>query len=412
MQNNDNKKFLHYGHTVKACFVAYIVQAIVNNFVPLLFLIFQSTYQIPLSEITLLITFNFVIQLSVDLLAARFVDKIGYRVSIVVAHIMSALGLVLLAVLPDVLPNAFAGLLLAVMVYAIGGGLLEVLVSPIVESCPTDNKETAMSMLHSFYCWGHVGVVLLSTLFFTVFGAKNWKVLALLWAAVPALNCLLFLRVPIYTLLEEGDPGLSMRDLFANKMFWVIMLLMVCAGASEQAVSQWASTFAESGLKVSKTVGDLAGPMFFAVLMGASRFFYGKYGERIDLIRFMKLSSVLCIFSYLLISLSPFPALSLVGCGLCGLSVGILWPGSFSIASQVIPRGGTVLFALLALGGDIGCSGGPTFAGMVSSMAKGDLHIGILAAVVFPILMLLGTTIVKSAWAENSKKDTIVPSKL
>lgn len=411
MQNN-NKKFLHYGHTIKACFVAYIVQAIVNNFVPLLFLIFQATYQIPLSEITLLITFNFVIQLSVDLLAARFVDKIGYRVSIVMAHIMSALGLVLLAVLPDILPNAFAGLLLAVMVYAIGGGLLEVLVSPIVESCPTDNKETAMSMLHSFYCWGHVGVVLLSTLFFTVFGTENWKVLALLWAAVPALNCLLFLRVPMYTLLEEGDPGLSMRDLFANKMFWVIMLLMICAGASEQAVSQWASTFAESGLKVSKTVGDLAGPMFFAILMGASRFFYGKYGERIDLIKFMKLSSVLCIFSYLLISLSPFPALSLVGCGICGLSVGILWPGSFSIASQVIPRGGTVLFALLALGGDIGCSGGPTFAGMVSSMAKGNLHMGILAAVVFPILMLLGTIIVKSARAENSKKDTIVPSKL
>lgn len=409
---NSNKKILHYGHTIKACFVAYIVQAIVNNFVPLLFLIFQSTYQIPLSEITLLITFNFVIQLSVDLLAARFVDKIGYRVSIVLAHMMSALGLVLLAVLPDILPNAFVGLLIAVMVYAIGGGLLEVLVSPIVESCPTDNKETAMSMLHSFYCWGHVGVVLLSTLFFTFFGAENWQILALLWAAVPALNCLLFLRVPIYTLLEEGDPGLSMRDLFANKMFWVIMLLMVCAGASEQAVSQWASTFAESGLKVSKTVGDLAGPMFFAVLMGTSRFFYGKYGERMDLIKFMKLSSVLCIVSYLLISLSPIPALSLVGCGLCGLSVGILWPGSFSIAAQVIPRGGTVLFALLALGGDIGCSGGPTFAGMVSSAAKGDLHMGILAAVVFPLLMLLGTIIVKSARAENSKKDTIVPSKL
>ena len=404
MQNND-KKFLHYGHTVKACFVAYIVQAIVNNFVPLLFLIFQSAYQIPLSQITLLITFNFVIQLSVDLLAARFVDKIGYRVSIVLAHIMSALGLVLLAVLPDILPNAFAGLLLAVMVYAIGGGLLEVLVSPIVESCPTDNKETAMSMLHSFYCWGHVGVVLLSTLFFAVFGTGSWQILALLWAAVPALNCLVFLRVPMYTLLEEGDPGLSMRDLFANKMFWVIMLLMVCAGASEQAVSQWASTFAESGLKVSKTVGDLAGPMFFAILMGTSRFFYGKYGERIDLIKFMKLSSVLCIASYLLISLSPIPALSLVGCGLCGLSVGILWPGSFSIASQVIPRGGTVLFALLALGGDVGCSGGPTFAGMVSSAAKGDLHMGILAAVIFPLLMLFGTTIVKSARAGNGRKD-------
>lgn len=387
-----------YSHTIKACFIGYIVQAIVNNFVPLLFLIFQKTYQIPLSQITLLITFNFVIQLTVDTLSAGFVDKIGYRVSIVLAHVMSALGLILLAILPELLPDAFGGLLLAVMVYAVGGGLVEVLVSPIVEACPTDNKETAMSMLHSFYCWGHVGVVLVSTLFFTAFGTGHWKILALLWASVPALNCILFLKVPIYTLLEEGDSGLSMKALFADKMFWVAMLLMVCAGASEQAVSQWASTFAESSLKVSKAVGDLAGPMFFAVLMGASRFFYGKYGERIDLNKFMKASCVLCIFSYLLISLSPVPALSLLGCGVCGLSVGILWPGSFSIASRVIPRGGTVLFALLALGGDIGCSGGPTFAGMVSSAAGGDLHKGILAAVVFPVLMLLGAGKVKSSF--------------
>ncbi|MCI9081772.1 MAG: MFS transporter [Lachnospiraceae bacterium] len=395
MQNN--KKKIHYGSTVKACFIGYIVQAIVNNFVPLLFLVFQSSYQIPLSKITLLITFNFFIQLSVDLLSAGFIDKIGYRASIVLAHVLSALGLVLLAVLPDMLPDAFAGLLAAVMVYAVGGGLLEVLVSPIVEACPTDNKETAMSLLHSFYCWGHVGVVLLSTLFFTVFGVENWKALAVLWAVVPAVNAVLFLKVPIYSLLEQGEKGLSIKALLSIKEFWLIMLLMICAGASEQAVSQWASTFAESGLKVSKTVGDLTGPMFFAILMGMSRLFYGKYGEKIDLNKFMKLSSGLCIFSYLLISLSPSPVLSLLGCGICGLSVGILWPGSFSIASQVIPRGGTMLYALLALGGDIGCSGGPTFAGMVSSAAGSDLHMGILAAVIFPILMLAGGCMLKKS---------------
>lgn len=394
MQNHNSKKF-YYGHTIKACFIGYIVQAVVNNFVPLLFLIFQSSYQIPLSQITLLITFNFFIQLGVDLISAGFVDKIGYRASIVLAHIFSALGLVLLAVLPELLPHAFVGLLIAVMVYAVGGGLLEVLISPIVEACPTDNKEAAMSLLHSFYCWGHVGVVLLSTMFFAVFGTGNWRFLAILWALIPALNGILFLKVPIYSLLEEGAVGLSIKSLFANKIFWVTMVLMICAGASEQAVSQWASTFAESGLHVSKTIGDLAGPMFFAALMGVSRLFYGKYGEKIDLHKFMKISSMLCVFSYFLISLSPLPVLSLLGCGVCGLSVGILWPGTFSIASKEIPHGGTLLFALLALGGDVGCSSGPTFVGMVSSEFEGNLHRGILAAVLFPALMLLGVILIQ-----------------
>ncbi len=395
------KKSPGYQSTIKACFIGYIVQAIVNNFAPLLFLIFQSTYNIPLSKITLLITFNFFVQLCVDMLSAGFIDKIGYRTAIILAHVLSSLGLVSLAVLPGMLPNAFAGLLIAVMIYAVGGGLLEVLVSPIVEACPTDNKETAMSLLHSFYCWGHVGVVLLTTLFFTVFGVGKWRVLAILWAVIPALNCLVFAKVPVYSLLEEGDAGLPVKKLFGNKTFWLLLLLMICAGASEQAVSQWASTFAESGLNVSKTVGDLAGPMFFAILMGVSRTFYGKYGEKIDLNMFMRLSAVLCVCSYLLISLSRMPVFSLLGCGICGLSVGILWPGSFSIAANVIPRGGTMLFALLALGGDIGCSAGPTFAGMVSSAAGGNLHMGILAAVIFPVMMFAGCCLLR----RNSKGD-------
>ena len=256
-------------------------------------------------------------------------------------------------------------------------------------NCPTDNKETAMSLLHSFYCWGHVGVVLLSTLFFVFFGTQNWKILAVLWAVIPAVNGLFFTKVPIYSLLDEDAPAISLKELFVNKSFWLLFLSMICAGASEQAVSQWASTFAEAGLKVSKTVEDLAGPMFFALLMGISRAFYGKYGEQIDLKRFMKASSSLCICSYLMISLAPLPILSLLGCGICGLSVGILWPGSFSTASRVISRGGTTLFALLALGGDIGCSAGPTFAGIISSIAGGNLHIGILTAILFPVLMLI-----------------------
>lgn len=384
-----------YNKTVVACFVGYIVQAIVNNFVPLLFLTFQRTYEIPLSQITMLVTINFGVQLLVDLLAIGFVDKIGYRASMVLAHIFSAAGLILLTVLPEVFPSAFAGILVSVIVYAVGGGLLEVLVSPVMEACPSDNKEKAMSMLHSFYCWGHVGVVAVSTLFFQFVGISNWKILAVVWAIIPLGNMIAFTKVPIASLIEEGESGYTIGKLFSMKMFWVLLIMMICAGASEQSVSQWASVFAEKGLGISKMAGDLAGPMAFAVLMGLSRAFYGKYGDRIHLEKFMIFSSILCVISYLWISLIPSPVISLIGCGICGLSVGIMWPGTFSKASAIIPKGGTAMFALLALGGDVGCSGGPTLVGMVSSALQDNLKMGILAGIIFPALLLLGVFMCK-----------------
>lgn len=379
-----------YRKTIYACFVGYIVQAIVNNFAPLLFLTFQEFYGIPLTKITMLITVNFGLQLLVDLVSVKFVDKIGYRASLLIAHGFAAAGLMFLAVLPDILKDPFSGVLIAVIVYAIGGGLLEVLVSPVVEACPTDNKEKAMSLLHSFYCWGHVGVVLLSTLFFKIFGIENWRILALIWAIIPLGNGILFVKVPIASLMEEGEKGFSLKELAGMKIFWVFMLMMLCAGASEQSVSQWASIFAEKGLGVSKTAGDLAGPMAFAVLMGSARAFYGKYGEKLDLDKFMAGSSLLCAASYLCISLIPNAVFGLIGCGICGLSVGIMWPGTFSKAAATLPRGGTALFALMALAGDLGCSGGPAVVGMVSSVFQDDLKKGILAAAVFPVLLLLG----------------------
>lgn len=393
-----------YRKTITACFVGYIVQAIVNNFVPLLFLTFQRSYSIPLSQITLLVTFNFGVQLLVDLLSVGFVDKIGYRASMIIAHILSAAGLILLTILPEVLPSPFAGILIAVMIYAIGGGLLEVLVSPVVEACPSDNKEKAMSMLHSFYCWGHVGVVLLSTLFFTVFGIHNWKVMAIVWALVPLYNAFMFTKVPMAELMEEGEEGLTLKDLLGMKLFWILLMMMICAGASEQAVSQWASTFAEKGLGISKTAGDLAGPMAFAILMGTSRAFYGKFGDRIKLDRFMIYSSCLCILSYLGIALLPVPQLSLAACAICGLSVGIMWPGSFSKAAAALPKGGTAMFALLALGGDVGCSGGPTVVGMVSSLFEDNLKMGILAGIIFPVLLLTGVILCGKMKARQSEE--------
>ena len=391
-----------YNKTITACFVGYIVQAVVNNFTPLLFLFFQKSYHIPLSQITLLVTFNFGIQLLVDLLSVGFIDKIGYRASMIIAHVLSAAGLILLTVLPEILPVPFIGILIAVMIYAIGGGLLEVLVSPVVEACPSDNKEKAMSMLHSFYCWGHAGVVLISTLFFYVAGIENWKILAAIWAVIPIGNAFAFAKIPIAPLIEDGESVLELKDLFRIKVFWILLIMMVCAGASEQAVSQWASAFAEKGLGISKAAGDLAGPMAFAVLMGMSRLFYGKYGDRIHLERFMVYSSFLCVLSYLGISLFPIPLFNLIACAVCGLSVGIMWPGTFSKASAALPKGGTAMFALLALGGDIGCSGGPTLVGMVSGTLGDNLKMGILAGIIFPVLLLMGIILCKKTKGEFS----------
>ncbi len=390
-----------YRKTIYACFIGYIVQAIVNNFIPLLFITFQNTYQIPLSQITMLISLNFIVQLIVDLLSASFIDKIGYRASIIAAHVFSGAGLILLTVLPEWM-NPFQGILAAVCVYAVGGGLIEVLVSPIVEATPSDNKEKAMSLLHSFYCWGSVGVVLISTLFFHLFGTSNWKILALLWALIPAANILLLAKSPIATLTSEEEGGMTAKELFSQKIFWPILLMMLCAGASEQSVSQWASTFAEKGLGVSKAIGDLAGPMSFSILMGLSRTFYGKWGEKINLDKFMRFSCILCVFSYLCISLIPVPAVSLIGCAICGLSVGIMWPGTFSKAAAGIKRGGTLMFALMALAGDLGCSAGPTLAGAVSTAFHDNLRVGILAAVIFPLLLLAGLFLYKIL--SNSQK--------
>lgn len=384
----------NYNHTLKASYVGYITQAIVNNFIPLLFLTFQSSFGISLEKITLLVTINFGIQLLVDLLSAKFVDKIGYRTAVVAAHIFAAAGLAGLGVLPDMFSEPYVGLLFCVALYAVGGGLIEVLISPIVEACPTDKKDAAMSLLHSFYCWGSVLVIAVSTLFFTVFGISEWRAMALLWAIVPAANAIFFTSVPIAMLTEEGQ-GMSIGNLLKERMFWVFAFLIVCAGASEQAMSQWASAFAESGLHVSKTVGDLAGPCMFAILMGVSRTFYAKFSEKMNLIRFMTGSGILCVFSYLLAAFSPNPVLALAGCGLCGLSVGILWPGAFSLASATCPRGGTAMFALLALAGDLGCSTGPTLVGLVSDTAGGSISAGLIAAIAFPVLLILALSRVR-----------------
>lgn len=393
----------NYNHTVFACYFGYVVQAIVNNFAPLLFLTFRSEFGIPLEKITSLITINFLFQLVVDVIAAKVVDKIGYRKCIVAAQLFSALGIAGLGVFPGVMPDPYYGLLISILLYALGGGLIEVLVSPIVEACPIKAKKAAMSLLHSFYCWGHLFVVLFSTLFFTVFGIANWRVLAVIWAIIPFLNAFYFAKVPIAPLTAEGEQ-IPIKKLFSSKQFLLFILIMVCAGASEQGMSQWASTFAEAGLNVSKTVGDLAGPSLFAITMGVSRVVYSKISERVNLSKYMTACSVLCILSYVIASFSGNAAFSLVGCAMCGFAVGVMWPGAFSMASESFPKGGTAMFAFLALAGDFGCSFGPTVVGIATDVLNDDIKRGVFAAVIFPILMIVSVFAMKKLKLKETSK--------
>ncbi len=377
-----------YQKTLKACYLGFITQAIAANFAPLLFLKFHAAYGIPLGKIAMISTAFYLAQLIVDVFCARFVDAIGYRRSVVTSEVASALGLIGLAVVPDLCPDPFAGIIACAIVYAIGSGLIEVLCSPIVEACPFDHKEAVMSLLHSFYCWGSVGVILLSSLFFTAFGIDAWRVLACLWALIPLYNIYNFATCPIERLTEDGK-GMTTGQLFRNPLFWVAILLMICAGASEMSMAQWASAYTEAALGFSKSIGDLIGPCMFAATMGISRIIYGKYGTKINLNRYMIGSGILCLCCYLLASLSSSPALGLIGCVFCGFSVGIMWPGTISITSPRLPQGGTTLFAFLAMAGDLGGAFGPSLVGTVTQHAGGSLQSGMLAGSIFPLILIV-----------------------
>lgn len=379
---------LNYQKTKIACYLGFITQAISANFAPLLFLKFHHDYQISLGNIAWISTCFFFTQLLIDLFCAKFVDRIGYRVCVVASEVCSAAGLIGLAFLPEIFPNPLAGILCSVILYAMGSGLIEVLCSPIIEACPFDNKEATMSLLHSFYCWGAVGTILISTIFFLIFGIESWKWLAVLWAIIPVVNIYNFATCPIEYLVDEEN-GMKVTELFRKPLFWIAICLMICSGASELAMAQWASAYVEAALGLSKTVGDLAGPCMFAVAMGISRVIFGKYGERIDLMKFMASSGILCVICYFLTALSSNPILGLIGCIVCGFSVGIMWPGTISISSKEFPMGGTAMFALLAMAGDLGGSIGPGIVGRVTQSAGNNIQVGMGVGLVFPFILLI-----------------------
>ena len=377
-----------YGRTIVACFNGYVTQAVINNYTPLLFVTFAATFGIDLARLSMLITVNFVTQLAVDLLAGRYVDRIGYRPCIIGAHVLAAAGLLALGLLPHRVADPFAAILAAVVLYAFGSGLIEVMVSPIVEACPTRHKAKMMSLLHSFYSWGQLVTVAVSTVFHWVFGIGSWPVLACLWAVVPLLGIALFAGAPMPAIVPEGAERIGGRQMLRKPVFWVLFVMMLCAGAAEQGMSQWASAFAESALGVTKVVGDLAGPAAFALMMALSRTVYGMFGHRINLRAFIAGSSALCVATYLLAACAPSPMAGLVGCAMTGFAVGIMWPGTFSLAAERMPGGGTLMFALFAVAGDLGCAGGGTMVGLVSSANGDDLRTGILSGTVFAVVML------------------------
>ncbi len=388
----------NYNHTLSCGCVAYTVQSLVNNFLPLLFVTFNTSYGISIEKISLIITVNFLIQFTMDLISPLFVDKIGYRKSTVIAHALATFGFISLAFLPHMLENKFAAILISQIIASMGGGIIEVVVSPIVEACPGTNRRAQMSLLHSFYCWGHVLVVLVSVLYFAVFRIEKWRFLALSFAIVPFLNIFYSVLVPMRSLDDAaveatGHHSLSLGKLLKKRIFWLMLLLMFCSGACELSVSQWASALAEKGLGVSKTVGDLAGPLSFAVLMGASRIFYSLFGSKFSLRKYILLSGVLCLGSYLLISLSSSSVLSLIGCAICGFSVGVMWPGTYSLASTEIKGGSTAMFAILALAGDLGCTAGPTIVGFVSEAFENNLQIGLMIGCLFAVGIIIGMLI-------------------
>lgn len=377
----------NFKYTVIACYIAYLTQALVINFTPLLYITFQNDLGLTLSQISLLIAVNFGTQMLTDISSSPIVERIGHRAAVVMAHIFCSVGMICFALLPPVMENDFLAIMIPTVICGVGGGLIEVMVSPIMEACPTEHKSAQMSLLHSFYCWGQAGVVLISTLFFSIFGLEHWPIVSCLWALIPMCDILLFAFVPINDLVQEGE-GETRRRLLSRPTFWAMMGLMICAGAAEITMSQWASGFAEAGLGVPKAMGDLLGPCLFALLMGTARVLSAVLSRRVSLYTLMGGSCVLCILSYLIAVLAPHPLIALLGCGLCGLSVGVMWPGTFSLAAEHIPLGGFPMFAILAFCGDVGCTTGPTVAGQIAVACDGDLKAAFLFALIFPLCAL------------------------
>lgn len=389
-----------YKHTLHSCYLAYVTQAAVVNLAPILFVIFQTEFGLTYQQIGALSLINFLTQLSIDAVAIKTLDKVGYRPAAIGCCACCTLGFLLLAICPAIWPGEFFALCLPVIVYAVGGGLAEVIVSPIADSLPLENKEGSMALVHGAYSWGQAAVVLVSTCTLAIIGHARWQWLPLIWAILPLYNLFRFCRVPLMPTIPD-EHRTPLRDLLKNGTLWLFLLVMLCAGASEVAMSQWSSLFAEKALGVNKVLGDIAGPCLFAVFMGLGRIGFGKFGTKWKLSRILLLCALLAIVCYLLTAFFPHPIISLTACALTGLAVSLMWPGTVSLSAAAFPLGGAALFAFLALFGDLGCSVGPWLTGVVSdavSVSNSDmaLRIGLAAGTIFPLTLFVTLFFLKS----------------
>lgn len=376
---------INYTPTKISAYVGYFVQAIVNNFLPILFVAFQDIYGIGYEKLGRLIVFNFITQMVTDILSPKIISLLGYRKTAVMCQLIAALGLTLAAVLPNVLPNAYIGIVLAVIVYAFASGLMEVIISPMIEMLPTSNKSGNMSLLHSFYCWGQAITTVGTTLLLSAFGYRGWTYIPLIWAIVPFINAFSFIRVPIVEPQPERKSD-SFRVLFSDRRFRVFMLIMLCAGASEIAMAEWASVFAQNALGVSQIAGDLAGPCAFSLFMGLGRLLYAAFSEKISYRSTVIVLGLCCAVCYYIAAFASIPIFALAACALCGFTVSILWPGTISAGAVAFPRGDAVMFSVFAMCGDIGCCIGPWLLGVVAEHFT--LNIGFAVSSFFPLLMV------------------------
>lgn len=390
------KKYLP---TKLAGYVGFIVQAIVNNFLPILFIVFQDVYGLGYEKLGRLIVINFATQMFIDFITPKIIHKLGYRRAAFLCQFTACVGLCLMAVLPRFMSNTYLAIIISIVFYATGSGLMEVILSPMIEMLPTGNKSGNMAVLHSFYCWGQTVVVPLTTLMVFIFGRENWTYIPLVWAVVPFVNMFTFLRVPIVEPDSEEKQS-TFLELARTPKFVVYMVMMLCAGASEIAMSQWSSLFVEQALGVSKAIGDIVGPCLFALFMALGRVIYASLSKKVSFTRLLIWLNLLCFICYVMVALCHIAVLSLVFCALCGLSVSISWPGIYSAGARTFKTGGAVMFSAFAMCGDTGCALGPGLVGLVAEYT--NLNVGFLVAAVFPLIMVICSIyILKNRVAKN-----------
>lgn len=358
-----------YQLTTISCFVGIFCQAVSSNITAILFIPLMTLYGLSYVHLGLLVGINFTTQVLVDIIASRLVDRYGFRVFVLPSDILAVIGLVLFGLTPVLFDNILTGLVFSTIIFSASCGLQEVMLSPIVNAIPHNDKGPAMALMHSFYAWGQVATIIITTLFLFFFGIENWQVIVFLWALVPLVNFFMFLAAPFPGVIHENQ-RMTMRDLILKPFYLVALLAIMGGAATELVMNQWSSTFSEKVLELPKVTGDILGMCGFAVFLGLGRVLYGRYGSKINMNNVLVGSAAAAVVCYIAVAISPLPAISLAACAVCGLAASLLWPGTLVITAEKYPLAGAWIFAILAAAGDIGAASGPFAAGVITDLTR------------------------------------------